>query len=686
MRGQWLRRMRWAAAAMALTIPLVTLPAVDTATAAGQVAAGWSDSGPGSSNGSTGSSNQGGGGGTFTCGQNIGGTPGALYIKQGGRWVRWWDYGYQSCVGKGSSNNWANTGYAELVPTGYLVYRFYGSANTPVQAMTRSRLNLSTWGAVESSYSFPAANPFDAGVAAGAPWRASEDVNWQAFLDLGQPGNWGADYFRTFRNDAGQLTTSYPTGVTGSCANAQSTSTIQQWFDTKASPQEQIALRAALGYDYWVASRAGAYPDTGRAEAGLSAIRSGYRFSWQAWVNGDTSLPPRADPNGNAYYLSDFTFETRPCASPFQFASTTATPATERTVIGTCYVPLVRKRIQLRNVRTGALDWKWPSVQHDWNNTPYGDGERMSTYYQGTSYTPRGAGGDSLDRGTTGLTAAQQSQLITGWRNAMVADYRAWASRGVTTAAGAQLVPVNPYPAGNGWVSLISNAPVSIDAAADALYNGARCRVGSSIQFDVPQPTDAPDLGASLDVRVNDVDVFQVSPTEAQVTITPGPLRCDGAGCPPEVELESLSWTSSLTALGGYRLCRPAATRGSSTSIPLGCDGVVTSRKVTDGARTISETYTVRFVRPTVADQAIRLTIDNVQGTYSQDVTTSGLQIRGISPITGESYTIDTGPLTAEVIRPLPVTVTGSPAPLTPTPTGYRLDVPVIGAIQVPVR
>jgi hypothetical protein len=671
-------RARQVVAALAVTLSLVAAAAAPSAAAPAPT--GWSDSGPGAVGGSGGSSSQTGGRGEFHCGQRIGLTPGALYMRFQGRWSRWWDYGYQSCVGQGASSLWDNSGVVELVPTGFLVYRFYGSASNPVQAMTRSRVNLTAWGAAESSYSFPATNPFDAGVAAGAPWRAGEDRNWQQYYDGGAES-------AVFRNDAGQLTTSYPTRVAGSCVNAQSDNSIATWFTTQASDTEKIALRAALGYDYWVASAAGRYPATGRAEAGIAQIRSGYRFDWNAWVNGDTSAPPAPKADGDAYYLEDFTFETRPCASPFQFASTTATPPAERTVIGTCYVPLMRKRIQLRNNRTGALGWKWPSVQHDWTVAGRGDGERMSNYYRGTAYTPTGPGGDTLDRGTTGLTAAQQTQLITGWRNAMVADYRAWWSRGITTGAGAQVVPVNPYPAGLAWWRLMSQAPVDVNAAADALYHGARCRVGSAIQFDVPQATDVPEVGASLDVRVDDVEVFQVSPRDAQITLTAGPLRCDGAGCPPEVSLRSLTWTSKLTAVGGYKLC-PAPNPGSSGRLPIphGCDGVVTSSKVVRNGIAVTEQYTVRFVRPTDASQVLRLTVEQVSGTYAQAVQTSGLQIRGISPITGQQYTIDTGPLNAQVVKPLPVSVTGTPVPLTPTATGYALDMPVVGAVQVPVR
>lgn len=644
---------------------------------AGPAAAAWTDTG---GNGNSNSNSNGGGNvssgsSTFSCGRSIGLVPSALYIRLAGRWVRWWDAPYGYCTGSSGSGNlsYSYTGYAELCPTGFLVYRFYGTVNNPTIAVTRSQTNQTQWCAPESTYAFPANTPLDAGVDAGAPWKTTVGVNASQQND-------GASNIYYFRNDAGLLAPSYPTQVTGSCTSAQTGNSMVNWFNTTASPAEQIALRAALGYDYWVASAGGRYPATGLAEAGLSTA-SGYRFSWGAWL-ADTSVAPVADPNGDAFYLTDFTWESRSCASPLQFMSNTDTATQDRVVIGTCYVPTVRKRTQMLS-SSGQYVWSWNALTRSTNSTQ-GDGERMSNLYRNTQYTPGGAGGDSLDASVTGLSADQQTALVTGWRNAMVANYRAWAAAGLQTAAGAQVVPVNPY-AGEADASLIGKTTaIDVNAAAETLYNAARCRVGTSVRFDLPQPQDAPELGGTVNLNVTDVDVMQVSATTAQVKVSAGAMTCQGGtGCPDTVALKSLSWTGTLTGTNGYKIC---ATTNISKRIPTSCDGVYTTGA---GASTSgiqrSQTFTVRFAHPTDTSQAVVVSLSNLKGTYTQQITTTGFQIKGVSPVTGSSYSIDTGPLTAKITKSLTVTASATPKALTPTGTGYKVTFPVIGAVQVPV-
>lgn len=649
--------------ALALSLTLLGAPAAQ---------AGWTDTGPGTGSGGSGSSGGQGGSGQWHCGNWLPGqNPGALYYKLGANWHRWFEYGYQSCVGQGSSAQWNNTGYAELCPAGFLVYRFYGSYRNPAAAVTRSQTNLTSWCAGESTYAFPAANPLDAGVDVGSPWKAALGVNQD------QAKN-GAPSIHYMRNDAGLLVPSWSTRVAGNCSALQTEGTLRNWYDRTASDTERIALRAALGTDYWVASGGGAHPATGLAEAGLR-FANGYRFNWGAWLK-NTNAVPAYDPNGDSYYLTSFDWENRPCASPFQFLSSTKTAAVDRTVIGTCYIPTYRKRNQVRNVRTGQIGWLWPAIQAHKTEYGRGDGERLSQYYRGGSYTPSGPGGDSLDAATTGLSAGQQDQLIKGWRNAMVADYRAWAAQGLTNSQGAQVVPVNPYIGESDRSRLGQATATNIDAAADALFNGARCRVGSSVQFDVPEPQDAPDVKAALDLKMKNVEVLQVSATEAKISVDAGPLLCDSRGCDSTVALQSLTWDAELTGQGGFKVC----TASSAGKIPPGCDGVVSQKVVTSNGIKRSHTFTVRFASPTDPHEAVKVRLSNLAGEYSQVIKTSGLQIHGISPITGKAYTIDTGPLEAKITKPLPVTASGEPTRLSKVGPEYHVTFPVIGAVQVP--
>lgn len=660
------RLAKWLVAALtlALSITFLVVPPAQ---------AGWTDSGPGGSGGSGGNTGSQGSNGEYHCGNWLPGqNAGALYRKLGAAWYRWYEYGYSSCVGQGASTQWNNTGYQELCPTGFLVYRFYGSFNNPAAAVTRSQTNQESWCSGESTYAFPAANPLDAGVDVGSPWKAALGVN------MNQLNN-GAPSVHYMRNDAGLLVPSWSTRVQGQCSDLQSEGALRSWFNNTASDTERIAMRAALGYDYWIASGEGRYSATGLAEAGLSSAH-GYRFSWENWLR-NTNAVPAYDPNGNAYYLTDFAWETRPCASPFQFMSTTKAAPTDRTVIGTCYIPTVRKRQQLVNVRSGQLGWKWPSLQHS-VNLGWGDGERMSQFYAGTEFTPRGPGGDSLDSATTGLSADQQIHLITGWRNAMVNDYRAWAGQGVTNSQGAQVVPVNPYRGESDRSLLGAATAVDINAAVDALYWGARCRVGSSVQFDVPEPQDAPEVNGAVNLAMSNVEVLQVSPTEAQIKVNAATMLCGGQACPSNVSLKSLYWDANMVGQGGFKLCSASSTK----NIPAGCDGVVATKSVSSGGIKRSQTFTVRFANPTDPKEAVGIDLTRLGGEYTQIIKTSGLQIRGVSPITGASYTIDTGPLEAKITKPLAVTASGKPVALTRTAAGYTAKFPVIGAIQVPVN
>lgn len=657
---------RWLTAALGLAVTatlLVSAPAQ----------AGWTDSGPGSTGDSSSSSGS-QGSGAFHCGHWISGAnPGALYYRLNGVWYRWWEHGYQPCVGQGTSSVWHNTGYAELVPSGYLVYRFYGTPKNPTAAVTRSRTNLVQWGAQESTYAFPAFNPMDAGVSVGSPWAATIGLNLQ------QSNNWSPESVY-LRNDANLLVPTFPTRIQGLCSNLQSSEGLATWFN-KLSPEQQIGVRASFGTAYWKASGQGRFPHTGRAEAGIGQIRSGYRFLWRDWQK-DTSKAPSYNANGDSYYLADFTWETRACASPLQFTSEADTPRVDRTVVGTCYAPLMRKRTQVRHIHTGQYSWKWPTVQHDWNRYGYGDGERISTFYQGTAYTPRGAGGDTLDRDITGLTGAQQSSMIQQWRYAMAADYRAWASGGYTTSSGAQVVPANPYAFETGG-SFAASTRNDIEAGAQALVQGARCRVGTSSTFDAAESPGPDPVNATVNLKVTNQRVLQVSPTEAKITVVADPMLCDGRGCEDNVTLSALSWSTAVAGTNGYKLCQATS---SSMSIANGCDGVYRVQTFTNGPVQRSQTITVRFAHPTDPSEAVRVSLTNLRGQHTQQVETGGIQIRGVNPITGDKYTVDTGPLRSSVIGDLAeVTAAGTPAPLTTVSGGYRLDLPVLGAVQVPV-
>lgn len=666
------RRTRLARATAAIVAAVLLLTTLMLSPAS---AGGWTDNGPGDSGSNGGSSGVQTGSGDYRCGQRIGGTPGVLYRKIDGKWLPWFEYGYQSCVGKGPSSNWNNTGYTELCPSGFLVYRFYGTPQEPAAAVTRSRVNLTNWCNGESGYSFPAANPFDAGQNVGAPWKAIEGRN----QDLYYSQHPNPQYFR---NDAGQLTTGYSTRVRGQCTSVQTAATMRSWFD-RAGQNERIALRAALGTDYWVASGKGQRPATGQAEAGIRNVR-GYPFRWSQWTQDKTKPPaPTSAASADGFYLTSFDWEERDCASPFQFLNSTEADPTTRTVIGTCYVPLLRKRTQLRNVNTGQIGWKYPTLQRD-SRQGWGDGERLSLFYRGTSYTPNGSGGDTLDRSATGLSARQQANLIAGWRDAMITDYRAWWNKGLYNAAGAQVVPVNAYVGESSRSRILQSTQLDQSAAAQQLWESARCRVGTQVSFDAPKNYEFPDLDATADVRVVDQQVFQVSPTTVEVTLTgPSTLTCDDGGCPPGTSLTTLSWNARIDGTRGYRLYQA---KSPSDTIPQGYDGLVYSRKVTANGRTRSETFTVRFLRPTQPTQYVRLTISDLKGTFTQVVQTDGLKIDGLSPYTGQRYTIDTGALQAQQTSPLTVTASATPKALTRTsPTSYEVLIPVVGAVQVPV-
>lgn len=666
------RTARWFATVVTLALSLTLL-------ATTPASAGWGDNPPPGSSGGSGSAGGQSGAGEFACGQNIGLQPGALYKKMGRTWYRWWEYGYSSCVGKGASSQWNNTGYIELCSTGFLVWRFYGSASNPTAAVTRSRVNNTQWCAGETT-SFPAHNPMDANVPVGSPWAAVQGVSLDQLYN-------GSPAYSYFRNDAGQLTTTGPARVQGGCEGLMSTTTIRQWYD-KASENEKIALRAALGTDYWLVSSQGRGANaTALSQAGLRNA-TGYPFSWAQWAatpQTKSQAPvPVAAHLADGYFLTSFQFEDRACASPFQFLNRSQVAPVNRTVVGTCYVPLLRKRTQLRNVRTGAYDWKWNTVQHDWNRLHWGDGERLSVYYRGSHYTPGGPGGDTLDAGVTGLDGPTQNHLIASWRNAMVNDYRNWWNQGVTTGTGAQIVPVNAYDGETNRAVIANSTPVDQNRAVQELWDSARCRVGTQITFDEPEPTSFPDVKASLNVEVATQEVLQVSPNTVQLKVSaPTAPLCDGKGCPDGVALESLSWDASVVGTNGYRLYQASSP---SEEIPVGYDGLVYSTKA-GFSKLRSQTFTIRFLHPTSAKQAVQLRLSRLSGTYSQTTLTDGLKIRGVSPITGAPYTVDTGALQAQKISPLRITATGAPLALQRgLPGNYYVDIPVVGAVQVPVK
>src|SRR5690625_1133435 len=93
-----------------------------------------------------------------------------------------------------------------------------------------------------------------------------------------------------------------------------------------------------------------------------------------------------------------------------------------------------------------------------------------------------------------------------------------------------------------------------------------------------------------------------------------------------------------------------------------------------------------RFAEATNPKEAVRVTLTKLSGQYTQTTSTKGLVIRGVNPITGKYYSIDTGSLMNKHTGPVEVTATASPAKLAKTSQGFTFQLPVIGAVQIPVK
>lgn len=632
-------------------------------------AAQWGDTGSGSSGGKTGGSGIGGTGQQATCGQNLGRTHGVLYYKSGSSWKRFSDYSYPNCVSPYTRNTWKTTGHQHLRESGFLVYRFYGTYENPTRAVTRSRLNLTQWGAHESLYQFAPVWGLDAG-GTKVPTGYTRGTNSQMRAD----GRTKKDSY-TLRNAAGQLAPAYPKKVKGKCQNLQTDGILRSWYKNTASQQEKIAMRATLGRVYWLASREGRYPATGLAEAGLRTIKRGYRFNWNQWQKDTTKAPPRHS-KGDSYYITDFTWETRDCASPILYAGEQEVKPEKRPVVGACYIQTKRKTVTRSNGSRNVLLW---------HSLEYRDksGERFTDFYKGKKYTPSGSGGDGTEAKITGLTTSKQKKLIKSWRKFMHDDFKKWHNQigGFSNSRGAQILPANPYVGDLNASKIGQVNSTSRNKAAKTLQNSSRCRITTTALFDIPRTPPPNPPSVSTNLKVTNQEVYQVSPTEAVIKVTRQSPTCNGKACGKNVKVKTLDWAATLKGTGSYKLCKVNTI---SAAIPMNCDGIYTDKSSKTGSIKKSQTFQVRFAAATDPSQAVQLSLSKMRGTFEFGTTTKGLKISGVDPLTGQTYKVDTGNLTSVSTHPISVKASGSPVKLTKTSTGYTYKLPVIGAVQVP--
>lgn len=640
-------RKRRSRRSVTLLTTVLTAALLTTAAPAFADGGSWDDSGPGASNGYTGT--PGNGSGTYKCGQQIGKTAGALYHLVNGRWVREQASQYPNCHPKYGDMGYSATGAVMLCPVGYEVYRFYGSGKT--LAVTRSRLNLPDWCAAESKYTFAGQTAWDANpaVTPGLPEYVLKSPSPRQTINE-VPAE-------VVRRETGTLTTGVPTKVDGSCTAVSKANPLEAWLKT-ASAADQVSYRIALGNVYWTMSQKNKYPRTAAQELGLKSITGGYKYSTR---NADPTKAPKADAKGSNYYATTLDFLKAPCASPFNFATViddvTNKPVGSQSVAGTCYIPLMRTARQMG--RGSSIAYTFPELAAN-------GGERYSTYY--ASKTAANPTGSLADHAT--------------WRNAMKADYlkRYGQTSDGTGTDGKQLIPLNHYTGEDTASNIGKKQTVSSAKAANDLRSFARCRETTKVTLSVPKSPVAPQK-AGLQVSVQNRNVLQAGGKAYQATFTAtggqSRLICgDGKPCgTSRAVLKSLSYTMALTGTGSYKECAAGQVSG--------CDFRVIKRVA--GSATTNGVLVAEFYNGTKPNQSVKLSVSNLKGTYAYTDTSSGLQITGVNPVTGLPYTAGTGTVTSTHTVNFTPTLAGTPKAMAFAGGVYSALWPVMNAVDIPV-
>jgi len=633
-----------ALALLAVTMSLVLSPLAAYAA--------WNDNGPGNTGGTGGSGT--GNGTNYDCGQNIGLLSGALYLKTGGHWVMQYDATYPNCVS--GSSKFSGSGPVQLCLAGYEVYRFYATTPTAAPTVTRSRLNLPAWCAGETTYTFAAQTNWDdrPTVAPGSPDYVASGTNADQTAQK-LPAAVG-------RREIGTLTSATPAKITTkSCASVSQANPMIAWWAT-ATPAEQVNYRAFIGNAFYDMATVGkyTYPLTAAHEYGMSSL-SGYKYSTLPDQGLFPGRAPTPNTKGANYYAKKFTFETRPCETPWNFAkvtkvtanangSTTSTVTSKGGTYGTCYIPVIHQAKQMVSA-SGTKKWAFQALDR-------GFGERYSSYY-----AQKGKGGVGL--------------AVPLVRAVMKADY---AKRTLYGTLGQALKPGQVPPGDGDKAKIFKASTYSAAQSAADLSKYAKCKSGTAIALELSGDTTTTNTpsGASVHLSMSDPTVLQSGggSYRATYTVTAGQsaLVCT-ANC-ASATLTSVSYTLGAGAPGGYRQC----TAGQA----VGCDFRVVS-SVTGTVNTPGS-IVVEFYNGTGPAQGFAVTVSQLSATYSYLARGNKITITGIDPVTGQPYSRTTGSTTTtKFVTVTPVLVaTPTPAVFNRAAGTYTVTLPVISAVNVP--
>jgi hypothetical protein len=648
---------------------------------------GWDDGGTGGTGGGTETGGTGASG--YTCGQAIGKTDGALYQMQDGVWIRVYESPYPNC--STDPGGWLKTGLAQVCQDGFDVYRFYGTVKDPVEAMTNSSVVMSDWCALNQTYFFQGTTPYDQSPngSFGSPWSVVKGTNPTA------ADNNGPSVITQWAG-TGLLTTGTPTKDLGTCSAVSTHATLLHQWDT-ATPADKVQFRAQIGNQWLSSSQQGKYVTVGDEQVGVTSL-GGYHYDTATW-NPASGVAPVRDDSGTGFYASSFTFDDRPCATPWDFVSTTDQSAAVQPVYGTCYIPTMRMRYQMS--KGGQLAWAYPALNHGGSNT--GEGERLSVAYAGQADTQNTTIADPDAGIIANVTAGQLKTIKNTWRAAMVNNYTSLSAHPLD-ANGDQLLPANQYP------SHPFDAAATINWAQGAATLGAdaRCRIGDQEQLPAnglvpvtpkpapkpapkptpkpapttkpaPAPTTAPIPlptqpappvpGTGLGLRVTDQRYYQVRADQypQTITVTTGQLAAPSNGT-----ILSLTYGTQVTGISSageqpYHVC---AGTPSSHGNATGCDAYATPGTPTYGSNGLiaTETLTLSFVHATQPGQQLlfQLTDPTVSYRYTVQVLVKK------KLVTEYRY----GTFAPAVV--------GSPVAVAPTGLNWDAEFPVIGAVLIP--
>jgi hypothetical protein len=643
-------RSRATLAGAVLLLILTLLSTLLLAPGTARAGTGWDDDGPGSGGGSSGGGNY--LDGDWKCGQQIGGIPGAGYLKRDGKYRLYYAAPYVKCDGSDPKNRFTMSNQRGYCPTGFEVYRFYGQEGKQPTAVTRSRLNLPSWcgkpAGDDSPYSFPAQTSWDdtPGTAPGSPDYIYKGTNFHMKDNGLTPTTYGT-------RDTGKLTPTAPTIVKGKCATVSRKNPVwEKW--ASLTERQKIGYRAILGQVYWKASKNGKWVASGRAAAGLRT-GAGYRTNWSPTKTANEGVAPPKDRNGQYFYFTSFTFDQRNCSTPFNFAKVVddATGKIEgnyKPVYGTCYVPLIRLTQEFRDPSTGKKHLAFPELER-------GQGERISTYYRN-------------DRGNA--PAADQNR----WRKILKDDYLKRAPKGTAwplNSKGAQLLPAQSHPGERSTARLVDAVMYDKQAAAQDFSKYAKCMLGDAVTLSgLSSSATAVQATAQIDVVGDQVLKSGGALYKATFDISRPKLMCGASECKPsQATIKSASYDLTITGLNGYTECAGSGTAG--------CDYKVLTKK-TGNANTPGQVV-IEFYNATAPAERIAVKVTNPKVTYEYHTAYEGVSVEGVDPETGQKFVVKTG----QVNGTGSATITPKVAYQSCMGGAINTGCSVMGAVDVPV-